>query len=141
MASSTWSELKRSKLANANWVHIRDKPCFYRYPGNRACLNDGKVPTWQANKYSSRSTCCTNHFNWDFIKCMDIKPEPSYKWYVQWGLVKCVQDCEESEGGSCGGLIEGSWIRLHSTAETCCAAHMSYVLLSECKYLGPGSSR
>eukprot|EP00970_Alexandrium_tamarense_P004889 scaffold808_cov196-Alexandrium_tamarense.AAC.26 len=107
------------------------------YPGTSKCLNDGKEPSWQANLYTSQSTCCNSHFSWDYNDCMGVKLTGSYKWWIDWGAVgggKCVQDCEKSEGGSCGGLVPGSYIIKHNNAEACCTAHLSYLPFSQCKY-------
>jgi len=104
------------------------------YPGGSTCLNDGKRPSWQQNKYAKRSTCCNTHFSWAFNDCAGVEPEPTRKWFVNWGKGKCVMDCKESEGGSCGGSPGGSWIPTHNSAQVCCAAHMSYMKLGDCKY-------
>ncbi|KAK1733670.1 zinc-dependent metalloprotease (family M12A) [Skeletonema marinoi] len=104
------------------------------YPGASKCMNDGQAPSWQHNKYSSQSTCCKSHFNWGYNGCMGIKEVGSGKWYINWGLSKCVKDCEKSQGGSCGGLVPGSWILTHSSASACCTAHMSFASIAECQY-------
>ena len=104
------------------------------YPGASECKNDGQAPGWQNNKYSSQATCCTSHFSWGYSECMGIKETGSGKWYINWDLGKCTQDCEKSPGSSCGGLIHGSWILLHSKVETCCGGYMSYAPIEECVY-------
>jgi len=105
------------------------------YPGEVSeCKNDGRAPSWQNNKYTSQATCCTSHFSWAYNTCMGIKDTGSQRWYIEWGMSKCVQDCEKSMGGSCGGLKPGSWILTHSSASACCTAHMSYASLEQCKY-------
>mmetsp|Transcript_5331 Transcript_5331/g.12100 ORF Transcript_5331/g.12100 Transcript_5331/m.12100 type:complete len:842 (+) Transcript_5331:114-2639(+) len=129
--------------------YVRFKDCSYEdsmalragtlserkwYPGNTKCLNDGNAPAWQHSKYSSQSTCCSSHFNWDRNNCMGITPAPSHKWYISWAVGKCVKDCEEREGGSCGGLVPGSWISKHDSAHACCDEHMSSSTIAQCKY-------
>ena len=104
------------------------------YPGTSKCLNDGKAPSWMANLYLSQTTCCSSHFSWDYNSCMGLKQQSTYKWYANWALGKCSQDCEMSEGGSCGGLVPGSYVIVHNSAEACCSAHMSYLSFAECKY-------
>ena len=104
------------------------------YPGSSKCMNDGKAPSWQHNKYSSQDTCCKSHFSWGYNDCMGIKETGSGKWYINWGISKCVKDCEKSEGGSCGGIKAGSWILTHSSASACCTAHMSHADISDCQY-------
>lgn len=99
--------------------------CF-RYPGTSKCLNDGNAPSWQHNMYESQSTCCSSsRFNWDYKNCMGLAHEPSQSWYMSWSAGKCVKDCDASEGGSCGGLIVGSWVVKHGNADACCNEHMS----------------
>jgi len=108
------------------------------YPGDDSkCVNDGKAPSWQYNLYESQETCCSSHFNWDYNKCMGIVPPPSYLWWINWSLSKCVQDCEANDenGESCGGGPPGNWISLHSSAEACCGAHMSSYTFEECSGL------
>mmetsp|Transcript_14761 Transcript_14761/g.30173 ORF Transcript_14761/g.30173 Transcript_14761/m.30173 type:complete len:556 (-) Transcript_14761:50-1717(-) len=101
------------------------------------CLNDGNPPSWLSYSYTSQSSCCTSHFNWAYNDCMGVEPQASNKWYVDWTRGKCVKECKTSEGGSCGGMVPGSWIVLHPTADMCCAAHMSYVQpVSLCIYGG-----
>ena len=104
------------------------------YPGTSKCLNDGKAPSWQSNMYASQSICCSSHFNWDYKNCLGEKQLPTFKWYANWSLNKCVQDCEKTSGGSCGGLVPGSYVLTHDTVSACCSAHMSYLPLSQCKY-------
>ncbi|KAL3769663.1 hypothetical protein ACHAWO_009489 [Cyclotella atomus] len=104
------------------------------YPGTSKCLSDGKAPSWQSNLYASQTTCCINHFNWDYNNCLGIKQQPTYKWYANWIMNRCVQDCDSSEGGSCGGIVGGSYVITHNSAEACCSAHMSYMSISQCKY-------
>ena len=102
------------------------------YPGPTKCLNGNAAP-WQQNKYHSQATCCSSHFQWDYNNCMGTTPTATGNWYILWGLGKCVKDCDGSEGGSCGGLVPGSWIVTHNSAEMCCMSHMSFATLSECK--------
>ena len=104
------------------------------YPGGVRCLNDGLVPSWQANRYSSRETCCQSHFSWSYENCMEIKPQASRKWFVDWVRGKCVMDCDKGEGGSCGGSVPGSWITTHDSASKCCRAHMSFMSVDACRY-------
>jgi len=106
------------------------------YPSKKKCKNDDNAPSWQNNKYTSQSTCCTSHFNWDYNNCMGITPAASHKWYMSWAIGKCVKDCEKGGSGSCGGLVTGSWILIHDSANACCSAHMSYTTVSQCKYNG-----
>ena len=66
-------------------------------------------------------------------------PAPSYKWYVDWNaspIPMCVQDCDTSEGGSCGGPASGAWTVRHGSPEACCNAHMSHVTLLKYEFTG-----
>eukprot|EP00956_Cyclotella_meneghiniana_P035736 scaffold117683_cov46-Cyclotella_meneghiniana.AAC.6 len=104
------------------------------YPGTSKCLNDGNEPSWQHNLYTSAQQCCSSHFSWDLNNCLGVEQQPTYKWYANWSMGKCVQDCKNGSGGSCGGLVPGTYVITHSSAEACCNAHMSYLPLSQCKY-------
>lgn len=106
------------------------------YPAAATCLNDGNAPAWQHNKHSTQSACCRSHFNWEYNDCMGITPTGSGKWFMDWARGKCVRDCDEGEDGSCGGLVPGSWSRIHDNANACCGAHMSYATMVECKFDG-----
>lgn len=106
------------------------------WPDEAECKQFG-APDWLNNKYDSQATCCTNHFSWDYNACMGITttmPPPSGKWYISWAIGKCVKDCPKGSGESCGGLVPGSWISTHGSANACCGAHMSYAPISECKH-------
>ena len=105
-----------------------------RYPDVTECKNDGNAPSWQHNKHSDHEACCRGHFNWDYNNCMGIVPQASYKWYISWGIGKCVMDCNVGEGDSCGGLLTDSWISTHDSAAACCSAHMSYATIGQCKH-------
>jgi hypothetical protein len=65
---------------------------------------------------------------------MGIENNGSGAWYIDWGRGKCVKDCKTSQGGSCGGLVPGSWILTHTSANACCTAHMSFASNEECIY-------
>lgn len=106
------------------------------YPSRAKCNNDGQAPFWQHNKYSDQSTCCNAHFSWDYNNCMGILPTASYKWFIDWGVGRCVKECDKSEGGACRGFSPGAWVPLHDTPEICCRAHLSYKTLEECEYSG-----
>jgi len=106
------------------------------YPGTATCVNDGQAPPWQRNKHNTQSLCCRSHFNWNYDNCMGITPVGSGKWFISWAKGKCVKECDESQGGSCGGMKPGSWIVTHSNANACCGAHMSYTTVAACKFNG-----
>ena len=97
------------------------------YPGTTKCINDGKAPGWQHNKYNSQESCCSSHFSWDKDNCMGIVPTGSDKYYIDWGRGKCVKDCAVGGGDAdCGGVRTESWISKHANMNACCFAHMSY---------------
>jgi len=97
------------------------------YPGTTKCINDGKAPSWQHNKYKSQDSCCSSHFSWDKDNCMGIEPTGSDRYYIDWGRGKCVKDCAVGGGdASCGGVRTESWISKHANMNACCFAHMSY---------------
>jgi len=106
------------------------------YPGTATCLNDGEAPLWQRNKHNTQSQCCSSHFNWNYNNCMGLTPVMSGKWFISWAKGKCMKECDESQGGSCGGPKPGSWIVTHADANACCGAHMSYTTMAACKFNG-----
>jgi len=96
--------------------------------------------------------CCRQHFSWTLSKCMGIDsadpcpvngsvtsttttatplapatattdPNAGAEWYVDWTIYRCVQSCVGSS--PCGGLAS-YWEETYSTAERCCAEHLSF---------------
>ncbi len=109
-----------SAVADARW-----------YPdlgGATKCKNDGGAPSWLHHRYASQSACCTSHYGWAYYDCMGTKPPASHRWYIDWSSGKCKRDCDSSEGGSCGGLVPGSWVILHDSNLACCRAHVSWAV-------------
>ncbi|KAL3773505.1 hypothetical protein ACHAW5_000502 [Stephanodiscus triporus] len=102
--------------------------------GLTKCNNDGKAPSWMHHKYDLQTTCCSSHFSWAYNDCLGVKPAPSMKWFIDWSSGKCKQDCEKTTGVSCGGLVPGAWVALHTSSDACCRAHVSYAV-EQCKTL------
>jgi hypothetical protein len=58
------------------------------------------------------------------------------KWYVDWSLSQCVQDCTtEATGSSCGGIAK-AWDVLYSDSSSCCS-RLSWLSRSKCIYYNP----
>jgi len=104
--------------------------------GKNECLNDGNQETYMSNNpsvymYDTLEDCCTWHFSWTLASCLGSAggvAAGTEEWYVDWtagtnGL--CVQDCLESNGGSCGGLA-APWEPLSASKSVCCSTHKSW---------------
>lgn len=118
--------------AESNFIDTSSPSSMNRYPGTTKCMNDGLAPAWQGRRYDTQSSCCKKEWGWNYDSCMGTGA--TQKWYVDWQIGKCVQDCERGNGESCGGLVTQSWIKKHDSADACCSTHMSYASVQECKF-------
>ncbi len=100
------------------------------------CLNDGNEPTYmKINKAwisESLEKCCSRFYSgWNYSKCMNL--QGSGLWYVNHLKGKCVTDCEEGNGPTCGGLANPTSDTLYSNPKSCCESKMSYQLAEFCE--------
>ena len=84
--------------------------------------------------YQDYASCCANKFWWDRESCLvQTTGEAivgSAKYYVDWVLGKCVQDC--AGDAPCGGFAP-SWITVkHDSVDACCSTHLRWVAKEIC---------
>ncbi|KAL3778382.1 hypothetical protein HJC23_003191 [Cyclotella cryptica] len=114
------------------------------------CLEDGNEPDYMKNSRSvwlcsSLMDCCSRYFpGWNFNKC--ISPKGSGLWYVNHLEGKCVTDCEEGNGATCGGLANPTSDELYNDPKSCCQSQLPYLSAAYCEatslqsscYIGTG---
>jgi hypothetical protein len=101
--------------------------------------NCGGTPSDKSvQMFDTAAACCSAKLSWVNKATCEAKStggtatpaSGSNKWYIDWSISKCVQDCPS--GGSCGGLAE-SWENPEYTSwETCCAARLSWMKKEDC---------
>mmetsp|Transcript_31509 Transcript_31509/g.60108 ORF Transcript_31509/g.60108 Transcript_31509/m.60108 type:complete len:784 (-) Transcript_31509:593-2944(-) len=118
---------------------VEDSGAIGYYPawdGTGKCLNDTALPEYMRLNpsqwiYDDIDSCCDRYYNWDAISCR-IKSDgatadaATNKWYVNHIDEVCEQDCHESNGGSCGGLVP-SWKVLYETSASCCENVLTWI--------------
>ncbi len=100
------------------------------------CLDDGNEPLYMKKNqvwlFDSLEDCCSRFYSgWNFNKCMNIRG--SGLWFVDHMGEKCVTDCNEENGGNCGGLANPLTDRLYSDPKSCCEYELAYRLASFCE--------
>jgi len=100
------------------------------------CLNDGNEPTYmkqtQAWLFDNLEECCNQHFGgWNQNKCMH--PGGSGLWYLSHVNGKCVTDCDEGTGITCGGLANLESTDLFTDPMKCCETKLPWVLAEFCE--------
>lgn len=116
---------------------------FYVSYGDNKCMQDcpdtnpapcGGNPSSDMTLYDDVETCCAEKLKWinPDICVADsngIAPTGSNLWYVDWAILKCVQDCEGSV--PCGGL-KTPYDVTFATSSECCTGRLSWVNATEC---------
>merc|ERR1712176_360533 len=101
------------------------------------CLQDGNQPlymeldpaTWL---FEDLQACCDRYFSgWNNNKCMNQKG--SGLWYVSHQLEKCVTDCLEEKGGTCGGLAHDVSDDLFANPRSCREKELPWRFLEFCE--------
>jgi len=98
------------------------------------CVDEIGVST---KLYDSLEDCCEKNVSWDVDSCkygsQGEDAPGTGKFYIDWSLEQCVQDCsEESTGSSCNGIAK-SWQSTFSSAATCCD-QIGWVNRRDCQY-------
>jgi hypothetical protein len=76
--------------------------------------------------------CCDQYFGgWNKNKCMNVKG--SGLWYVSHQLQKCVTDCEEGQGATCGGLANPVTDDLFANPKDCCESDLPWRFINFCE--------
>lgn len=105
------------------------------------CLEDGQQPDYMINStawlFSSIEECCARYYpGWNFNKCMN--PQGSGLWYADTVSGKCVTDCEEGNGETCGGLANPISDDLYSDPRSCCEAQLHWRFVEFCEVSSSG---
>jgi len=100
------------------------------------CLEDGNQPLHMKNNeawlFDSLEECCDKYFGgWNKNKCMNIKG--SGLWYVSHAGGKCVTDCNEGSGATCGGLANPFSDDLFTNPRDCCKSDLPWIFLEFCE--------
>merc|ERR1712176_16876 len=83
--------------------------------------------------YDSIADCCKRGQSWinfDFCTSRSVG-EYTNGWVVSYNKVKCVKDCDPSDGPPCAAHGDGG-LEIFTTARECCHATLSWVLLEDC---------
>jgi len=83
--------------------------------------------------YDSIADCCKRGQSWinfDFCTSRSVG-EYTNGWVVSYNKVKCVKDCDPSDGPPCAAHGDGG-LEIFRTAQECCHATLSWVLLEDC---------
>jgi len=100
------------------------------------CLSDGNAPPYMKKDegwlFSSLEQCCAQHFSgWRNNNCMHKKG--SGLWYVSDEDDKCVRDCTEGQGATCGGLVHLGSNDLFTKPRNCCETKLPWVFSDFCE--------
>ena len=89
--------------------------------------------------YTTLAECCEENVSWDKTNCeyksQGTSAPGTLKYYVDWSLSQCVQDCPKASGTSCGG-IASAWEQLSDTVSAC-TDRISWVAKSDAVYTAP----
>ncbi len=112
-----------ASLGTDKWyVDWDTETCIQDCIGKSSC--GGISNTW-VELYSSKQQCCNERLSYkdDCLGSSDAAGVSvsvvvgSDKWYVDWDIYECVQDCAGES--PCGG-IAASWEELYSSKDRCC---------------------
>ncbi|KAL7509605.1 hypothetical protein ACHAXN_006936 [Cyclotella atomus] len=103
---------------------------------SRTCLEDGNEPQYMAQDPAmwlsdSIIECCLRFFPWDTNTCLNVGG--SGLWYVDSTTDKCVTDCAEGDGATCGGLTNVFSDRFYSDPKSCCESELQWMFVEFCK--------
>lgn len=115
---------------------------FYVSYADNKCLQDcadtdpapcGGNPSSDKTLYDDVETCCAETLSWLNVNvCVadstGVAPTGSNLYYVDWTILKCVQDCDGA--APCGGL-KTPYDQTYSTTAECCS-RLSWMKATEC---------
>jgi hypothetical protein len=116
--------------SNKFYVSYADNKCTQDCTGPTPC---GGKPSADKDLFDDAETCCSEKLHWLNEKlCVantnGIAPAGSNGWYVDWTLLKCVQDCVGT--APCGGL-KTPYHETYDDSAACCT-RLSWIDASEC---------
>jgi len=99
------------------------------------CLSDGNEPLYmkRSNYWLSDSLekCCEQNYG-GTNKNLCMHADGSGLWYVSDALGKCVKDCKEKSGETCGGLVNLASGDLFIDPKDCCETKLSWFFNDFC---------
>ncbi|KAL7543482.1 hypothetical protein ACHAXR_012852 [Thalassiosira sp. AJA248-18] len=112
-------------------------PClFYNIWALRTCVDDcNPTEVWVGTYYGTLDACCAAEYTWEgaYEACVGITKEPTPAppaetdlFYVDWTASKCVQNCDKSFGGACGGINRDTLKVKWNDVQTCCKEELPY---------------
>jgi len=141
--SSVWGVVTRPQLEVISPDGVSTGPSsstglyFPDWENNSGTCVQGEAPLYmQLNPevwlYDSLEGCCNRYYGGFNLKgCLNNNG--SGMWYVSYSLGKCVTDCEEGQGGPCGGLARSITDDLFADPRSCCVAKLPWVFVEFCE--------
>ena len=103
---------------------------FYPDWKGEGCLKDDEsspAPSYligtKGSFFDDLAGCCKTNFSHNYNSCMGTAVTTSNLWYIDWDILKCVQECEK--GDDCGGLAEYG-ATLYKNKRKCCKEGLSF---------------
>ena len=121
-----------SELGSNKWyVDHMEKVCKKDCPeGSDTC--GGLAESWET-LHETAATCCRDNLSWITPSTCEAQSTHTAagtsKWYVNYGVSKCVQDCEGT--GTCGGIVSNN-LDLYDSVGACCDSKLWWVPTSFC---------
>jgi len=110
---------------------------FPDWGGNSETCLQGQAPTYmeldpESWLYDTLEGCCERYYSgWNKNRCINVRG--SGLWYVSHLLEKCVTDCEEGQGATCGGLANPFSDNLFADPRSCCLAELGWRFIEFCE--------
>merc|ERR1712032_823869 len=84
--------------------------------------------------FDSASACCAEKLPWVYTpiclaRSTNSDVDGTNQWFVDYTIVKCVKDCDDSSDRDCGG-VSSPWNQLYSSVSECCS-ELGYIERSE----------
>lgn len=118
------------------YVDYKNSRCVVDCKEGNGPLCGGVASPLSEDLYQEPKECCEDHLGWvkpEFCEAESLRTTcfcGTKKWYRgdSAGSDVCVQDCDESCGGStCGGIVKDNSVILLDTAEECCAEQYAWI--------------
>jgi len=103
---------------------------------SETCLQ-GEAPTYMELDpenwlHDTLEGCCERYYSgWNKNRCINVRG--SGLWYVSHLLERCVTDCEEGQGATCGGLANPVSDNLFADPMSCCLAELDWRFVDFCE--------
>ena len=120
-----------------NWDRTNGMWIIWRRFASKTALKEvihagGLAESWET-LHETAATCCRDNLSWITPSTCEAQSTHTAagtsKWYVNYGLSKCVQDCEGT--GTCGGIVSNN-LDLYDSVGACCDSKLWWVPTSFC---------